>query len=170
MIKYSHVSLLILCKAEGVDIISAHLGCNPSRIDHVSQEGVPKTGLTHTWRLDSPLGHSDANPTSRLEALVTMIEPFAERLLTLDTAYQPFVDIVYHVTPQHLGGIMGEFDWFSLPAPLIRRLASFNIDVSYESFWFDHPEWKRIRQPWWRRIFPQKQACTERRRHDTRIH
>jgi hypothetical protein len=158
MIRYSHVSLLILCDAAGVDIISTHLGCVPSRVDHDPKGEVPKTGLTHIWRLDSPLGHSDADPTVRLEALVTVIEPFGDRLLSLDPAYRPFVDIVYHVTPQRLGGITGEFDWFRLPAPLIRRLASFNIDVSYESFWFDHPDWRRIRQPWWHRFLPQTQA------------
>jgi hypothetical protein len=152
MVRYSHVSLLILCDEAGVDIISAHLGRNPSRVDHDPTKEVPETGLTHTWRLDSPIGHSDADPTQRLDALVTLIEPFGERLLTLDTGYRRFVDIIYHVTPQHVGGITGEFDWFRLPAPLIRRLASFNIDVSYESFWFDHPEWERIRQPWWRRM------------------
>ncbi len=158
MIRYSHVSLLIPCDAAGVDLISAHLGCSPSRVDHDPNEEVPETGLTHTWRIDSPLGHSDADPTGRLDALLGMMEPFGERLLTLDTAYRRFVDIMYHVTPQDLGGISGEFDWFRLPASLIRRLAAFNIDVSYESFWFDHPEWKRIRQPWWRKIFRQKQA------------
>jgi hypothetical protein len=117
MIRYSHVSLLILCDEAGVDIISAHLGCSPSRVDHDTTEEVPETGLTHTWRIDSPLGHSDADPTGRLDALVTKIETFGERLLTLDAAYRPFVDIVYHVTPQRPDGIMGEFDWFFLPAP-----------------------------------------------------
>lgn len=155
MIRYSHVSLLILCDAAGVDTITKHLGCKPSRIDHDPNDQIPVTGLTHTWRLDSPLGHADADPTGRLDALVSKVELFGDRLLTLDTGSSPFIDIVYHVSPQHPGGITGEFDWFRLPAPLIRRLAAFNVDVSYEAFWFDHPEWKRIRQPWWRRYLPQ---------------
>lgn len=153
MIRYSHVSLLILCDAQGVDIITKHLGHSPTRVDHDPQEEPQPGSLTHTWRIDSPLSHTEANPTGRLEALVTAIEPFCQQLQTLDPAYRPFVDIVYHVTPQLLGGITGEFDWFQLPASLIRRLAAFNLDVSYESFWFDHPEWERIREPWWKRLF-----------------
>lgn len=151
MIKHSHVSLTIVCDAAGVDIISKHLGCRPSRVDH---DPVDDGATSHAWFLDSPLDHSEANPTDRLDALVSLMEPFSDKLASLDGAYRPFVDILYHVTPQRANGITGEFDWFRLPAPLIRRLASLNVDVSYETFWFDHPEWNRGRQPWWRRYFP----------------
>ncbi len=158
MIRYSHVSLRILCDAKGADIISRHLGCLPSRIDYDPNEEIPVTGLTHAWRIDSPLGHEDGDPTARLEALVSTLEPYGKQLLTLGTAYPAWVDIIYHVTPQRADGITGEFDWFRLSAALIRRLAALNLEVSYESFWFDHPEWERTREPWWHRVFRPKKV------------
>lgn len=152
MILRSHVSLLILCDAEGVGNITLHLEKSPDRVEDNVAELGPDVAFTHTWILDSPLSHAEANPTGRLKALVDVIEPYREKLLTLDPKYPLSVDIVYHITPQHAHGITGEFDWFSLPASLIKRLAALDLKVSYESFWFDHPEWKRPRLPWWRRL------------------
>ncbi len=50
-------------------------------------------------------------------------------------------DILYHITPQHARGVTGEFDWFRMPAELMRRYGAWDLDVSYESIWFDHPDW-----------------------------
>ena len=89
-------------------------------------------------------GHDDGDPTSRLEALADAIEPFAERLDLPHLNVKCCIDIVYHVTPQHVGGITGEFDWFRCPAKLMSRISGWGLDVSYESFWFDHPDWQRL--------------------------
>lgn len=151
MIKYSHVSLLILSDAEGLKTINKELGIEPSEVKHDSDEEPPPTGLTHTWKLDSPKG-TEANPTERLAALADLIEPFADKLTALDSRFPRFIDIVFHVTPQHVGGITGEFDWFQCPASLMKRISGWDLDVSYESFWFDHPDWERLREPWWRQM------------------
>jgi hypothetical protein len=98
---------------------------------------------------DTPKSAEEANPTGRLFALADAIEPFGERLLSLEGQFHRFVDIVYHVTPQHPNGITGEFDWFQMPAALMRRLVSWNLDVSYEAFWFNHPDWESpTRRSW----------------------
>ena len=60
--------------------------------------------------------------------------------------------MIYLVTPQHVDGITGEFDWFRCPASLMKRISGWDPDVSYEAFWFDHPEWKRLREPWWKQM------------------
>jgi hypothetical protein len=151
MIKYSHVRLLILCDEKGVEEISQHLGIGPAEVKSSDSGNPPPTGLTHVWCFDSPKS-TDCEPTTRLESLADAIEPFADKLLSLDSRYPRFIDIVYHTTPQHVGGITGEFDWFRCPAPLMSRLGRWNLDLSYETFWFDHPEWERLRLPWWRRI------------------
>ena len=151
MIQYSHVSLLILCDAEGLKVINEKLGVEPSEVKHEPGEESLPTGLTHTWKLDSPIG-AEANPTQRLAALADLIEPFADKLVALDSRFPRFIDIVFHVTPQHVCGITGEFDWFECPAPLMKRISGWDLDLSYESFWFDHPEWERLREPWWRQL------------------
>jgi hypothetical protein len=157
MVRYSHVSLVVPCEISEADQITDHLGLQPSRVresktqtrqkDHELQETIIRT-----WMFDSP-ENENANPTKRLFALADAIEPFSSRLQTLDARYKRWIDIVLHVTPQHPHGITGEFDWFTMPATLMRRLASWNLDVSYEVFWFDHPEWKKPRaQSWWQKL------------------
>lgn len=147
MIRYSHVSLLILCKTRPeADLITAHLGVQPSRVrEDKSQRWSKEAGhsemVSYTWVFDSPKSAEDDDPTGRLLALSETIEPFSERLSTLDTQFKRFIDVVYHVTPQHASGITGEFDWFRMPALLMRRFAAWNLDVSYEAFWFNHPDW-----------------------------
>ena len=149
MIKYSHVRLMILCDEAGYDEVKLHLPVKPSNSKIESEP--PPTGLTHTWILDSPCDETQGDPTTRLESLADAIEPFASDLIALDKRWRRFIDIVYHVTPQHVGGISGEFDWFRCPAGLMRRISGWNLDVSYEMFWFDHPDWKRLKYPWWQR-------------------
>ena len=151
MIKYSHVSLLILCDADGLKTIKDQLGVEPTEVKFDPDEEPPPTGLTHAWRLDSPKG-TEGDPTARLAALADLIEPFSDKLMALDSRFPRFIDIIYHVTPQHVGGITGEFDWFQCPAPLMKRISGWDLDVSYESFWFDHPDWVRLREPWWRQM------------------
>lgn len=149
MVKYSHVRLMIMCDEAGMKEVAAHLKVEPS---NTKIESVPPpTGLTHTWILDSPLDATQGDPTTRLASLADAIEPFADKLLTLDDSFRRFIDIVYHVTPQHVGGISGEFNWFQCPAELMRRISGWNLDVSYETFWFDHPDWERLKYPWWQR-------------------
>ena len=145
MIRYSHVSLVITLDAGGPEEVSAHLGVDPSRImEWISNErqddGTFKEVKRRNLVLDSPKG-IEADPTARLAALADLIEPFAVRLASLDLRFRRWIDIVFHVTPQHPHGVKGEFDWFRLPAPLMKRLASWDIEVSFERFWFDHPDW-----------------------------
>jgi hypothetical protein len=151
MVTYSHVRLLILCDESGLDNIPQQLKIEATGTEK-SQCFPPPKELTHSWYLDSPIAASDGNPTARLEALADAIEPFGDRLVSLDHRYKRFIDIVYHVTPQHVGGISGEFDWFSCPALLMSRISGWNLDLSYEAFWFDHPDWKRLKYPWWERL------------------
>jgi hypothetical protein len=146
MIRYSQVSLLIPCDSVSAATITAALAVEPTRVredkmqvradDNSFQERV-----SHTWMFDSPKSHTDGDPTARLHALADAIEPFAARLQNIQTEYKPFVDILYHVTPQHPHGISGEFDWFRMPAELMRRFGAWDLSVSYEAFWFDHPDW-----------------------------
>ena len=151
MIKYSHVRLLILSDAENVDELTQLLGVNPTEIKFDKESKPPPTGLTHTWCLDSPMG-TEGDPTARLEALAEIMEPFASKLVSIDTRFPRFIDIIYHVTPQRENGITGEFDWFRCPAKLMAKISGWNLDVSYETFWFDHPNWVRRNLPWWRQL------------------
>ena len=147
MIRYSHVSLIILCETIAVaDSISVHLQIKPSRVredktQSWSEEHGHKEKITYAWMLDSPKSATDGDPTARLYALAELIEPFGEKLLTLDAKFKRWIDVLYHVAPQHPHGITGEFDWLRMPATLMKRLANLNLDVSYEAFWFNHPDW-----------------------------
>ena len=150
MIRYSHVILLIPCDSVSAATITAALGVKPARVrENKSQVRVADGSFQecghHTWMFDSPKNHSEGDPTARLHALADAIEPFAPRLPGIRADYKPFVDIVYHVTPQQPHGITGEFDWFRMPAELMRRYGAWALSVSYEAFWFDHPDWIRRR-------------------------
>ncbi len=159
MIRYSHVSLLIPCDAKSAATITTALGVQPTRIREDKSQGQREGGgweehIHHTWMLDSPKSHTDGDPTARLYALADTIEPFASRLPSLRPQFRAWVDIIYHITPQHPHGVMGEFDWFRMPAELMRRYSAWDLDVSYESFWFDHPDWiSPTRGGWWSRLF-----------------
>jgi hypothetical protein len=159
MIRYSHASLLVLCKAKSEpDMITSYLGIQPSRVREDRVKGWNKEAghsetISHTWMLDSPKNAEQAEPTGRLAALADAIEPFGGQLLSLDTRFRRFVDVVYHVTPQRPESITGEFDWFHMPAVLMRRFADWNLDVSYEAFWFDYPDWvSPVRRNWVQRV------------------
>lgn len=102
--------------------------------------------MDYAWMLDSPKNHTEADPTARLYALAELIERFAPRLPSLRPRFTPWVDVVYHIVPQSPHGVTGEFDWLRMPAELMRRYGGWDLDVSYESFWFDHPEWIRPKQ------------------------
>lgn len=145
---------MIMCDEAGYHEVATRLHVEPS--DTKIESEVPPSGLTHTWMLDSPLDATQGDPTTRLESLADAIDPFAEKLVALDDRFRRFIDIVYHVTPQHVGGISGEFDWFRCPADLMRRISGWNLDVSYEMFWFDHPDWERLKYPWWQRWFKRR--------------
>ncbi len=142
---------MIHCDQAGVQAISDFLDAEPSEV--IEYEGPPPpTGFTHCWTLNSPMGHEDGDPTTRLEALADVMEPFAKKLDSLPLNAKAGIDLVYHVTPQHVGGIAGEFDWFRCPAKLMSRVSGWGLDVSYECFWFDHPDWQRLKYPWWRTL------------------
>lgn len=148
MIRYSHVSLIVLCDSlVEADAVTKHLGVQPSRVresksDSWTKEGGRKENAPfYSWMLDSPKTAENGNPTIRLYALADTIEPFAPRLSSLQTRQPPSVDILYHCTPQHPHGVTGEFDWFSMSSELMRRYGAWNLSVSYEAMWFDHPDW-----------------------------
>jgi hypothetical protein len=158
MIRYSHVSLLIPCDTESAAVVTELLGVQPTAVRQSKTHGQRKDGnweesIHYTWTLDSPKSHREGDPTARLYALADVIEPFALRLPGLRPRFSPFVDIVYHVTPQNPHGVTGEFDWFLMPTELMRRYSAWDLCVSYESFWFDHPDWVRPKQQgWWSRV------------------
>jgi hypothetical protein len=159
MIRYSHVSLLVLSKTKlDSDLITAHLGVQPSSVreNHLKRCGKQAGDsalISYFWAIDSPKSAEEADPTGRLSSLADIIEPFGGRLLSLDPQFRRFVDVVYHVTPQRPDGITGEFDWFRMPSVLMRRFVSWNLDVSYEAFWFNHPDWVNpVNRKWLPRV------------------
>jgi hypothetical protein len=158
MIRYSHVSLMILCDAENAATITSILGVQPTRVresktQHRRDDDSWEERTHYTWMLDSPMSHTDGDPTARLYALADIIEPFAARLPSLAPQFQRWIDIVYHVTPHYPHGVNGEFDWFNLPLQLMRRYCAWDLSISYEAFWFDHPDWvSPKRRGWWRRV------------------
>jgi hypothetical protein len=150
MIRYSHVSLVILCDLSDIAAITTHLGMGPSEVAelrtmNLKPNETTKEQIHHKWMLHAPLTAEQGDPTARLWSLVEVIRPFADRLLTLDARWRSWIDILYHVTPQRAGGINGEFDCFCVPAAMMKLLGTWNLDVAYESLWFDHPEWKAPR-------------------------
>ena len=148
MIRYSHVSLLIPCDRASAAEITETLGIPPTRVrEHKSRSQQPDGSWRETtgysWMLESPLGHGEGNPTARLEALADTIEPIAALLPQLRQRFRLWIDMLYHITPQHPHGVTGEFDMLILPAALMRRFTAWDLDVAYEVMWFDHPQWKR---------------------------
>ncbi len=156
MTKYSHFRLSIVCDEAGLQEVQEHLdvpmsnelvdaGLDPEIHD---PSAVP---FPYHWRLNSPLGAESGSP-ARFEALVDAIEPFGDRLATLDERFSRLIHILYHNTPQHPHGILGEFDMFCTPAKLMPQLAAWNVSVWYETMWFDHPDWESPRTGWWKRL------------------
>lgn len=158
MIRYSHARLMISCKArDDAQVIDEALETDSGEVlEFKSQESTEEGGwidrISYTWILDSPLGHGDGDAESRLTALADMIEPFSERLSQLRPRFDPWIDVVYHITPQHPHGVTGEFDWLRIPASVMRRFGAWDLSLSYETFWFDHPDWSLRSQSWWSRI------------------
>ena len=156
MIRYSRVSLLIPCELSDAALITEHLGVSPSEVAASTEtarrsDGTMTEEVKHAWTLHAPMTADQGDPTARIWSLVEVIRPFANRLVGLDTRWNRWIDVLYHVTPQRAGGINGEFDWFRVPAGMMKLLAEWNLDISYESFWFDHPDWQAPRRSWWRR-------------------
>ena len=154
MIRDSRVSLLIPCEADEVQAITDHLGIEATEVrqscPRVRQpDGTMAEQLWHAWSLDSPMAADAGDATSRLWALIEVIRPSGERLISLDPKWKRFIDIVYRVTPQRPDGIAGEFDWFRVPATMMRILGEWGLDVSYEVFWHNHPDWKRPKRSLW---------------------
>ena len=134
MIRYSHVSLLIPCAADSAGTITASLGVQPTRIRESKSHGQREDGSWRestdcTWMLDSPMNHTDGDPTARLYALADVVESFSSRLPSLRPRFSPWIDIVYHITPQSPHGVTGEFDWFRMPAELMRRYSAWDLGI-----------------------------------------
>jgi hypothetical protein len=68
-----------------------------------------------------------------------------KRLRTLQTKHRPWVDIIYHNTPQYPHGVKGEFHLLMLPPDIMRRYCARDLIITYEVFWFDHPDWVRAK-------------------------
>jgi hypothetical protein len=154
MIRYSHVALIIPLEDSSGEAVTKHLGIVPTGVRESkglrsSSAGVLVPHTSYCWFLDSKKDAS-YQPIERIHTLLEEIEPFADRLLTLDSKYRRWVDMVFHAVPQHPHGIMGEFDWLSLPADTMARISRLQLMLSYEVFWFDHPDW---RLPWHKRLW-----------------
>ena len=147
MIRYSHVSLIVLCDtAAEADAVTAHLGVQPTRIrESKSHSWSPKDGhsekISWSWTFDSPKSHTEADVPERLWTLAEAIQPFAERLQTLKSSHKPWIDIIYHNTPQYPRGVKGEFHLLMLPAEIMRSYSAWDLMITFEVFWFDHPDW-----------------------------
>src|SRR5258705_9178586 len=107
MIRYSHVTLKILCdSAAETEAVTAQLGVQPSRIRESkshswSKEKGHAEKISWSWMLDSPKSHNEADLPERLWLLTEAIQPFAGRLQTLKPSHKPWVDIIFHNTPQY---------------------------------------------------------------------
>jgi len=155
MILRSHICLWINCKAEEASEITAQLGIEPSEIREcpITQrqpDGTMAQKDCHAWVMNSPMSAEAGDPTARLSALAEVIRPFGDRLVSLDPRWRRWIDIAYWVTPQRPTGITGEFNWFRLPVKLMKDLSNWELHLSYEVFWHDHPNWKVPRKSWWR--------------------
>jgi len=107
-----------------------------------NKDSTYSEAMVLTWVFDSPKGHEEAGAIERLVALANAIEPFGNKLLSLDAKYRANVDILYHVTPQHPNHILGEFDWLNLSPTLMGQFVKWNLGISYETIWFEHPDSK----------------------------
>jgi hypothetical protein len=146
MILYSHVALIIPLAGPSGDAVTEHLGISPTKIRANKgygrlRNGSPEEIMLYAWVLDSPKDVSH-EPLVRINALLDAIETFSDRLRSLDKGFRRWIDVVYHVTPQHAHGITGEFDWVTLGHQTMGRMARLELMFSYESFWFDHPDWR----------------------------
>jgi hypothetical protein len=155
MVRYSHVRLCIPCTIEEAPHISSQLGLEPSQVVNSQfwsrqHDGTMKENIQYTWALNFPMSAEQGDPTARLGALIELIRPFSDRLLALDQSWKRWIDILFHVTPQRSSSILGEFDWFCVPSPMMKELGAWDLSISYEMMWFNHPDWKPPHRPWWR--------------------
>ena len=146
MIRYSHVALLFVCETSAeAHSITTQLGAQPTRVEESkvqtwSKEEGHRENASWTWVLDSPKTAA-ADVPDRLWALADLIEPFAHRLPALKATHKPWIDVLFHNTPQHPHGITGEFFWLQMPVEIMRRFSHWDLRISYEVIWFDHPDW-----------------------------
>lgn len=154
MLRYSHVALIIQLEDSSGEAVTKHLGITPTSIrESTGQRRLPdgtwESYTSFSWFLDSKKDASH-QPIARIHALLEEVESVADRLLALDAKYRPWIDMLFHAVPQHPRGVTGEFDWLSLPAETMGRIARLQLTLSYEVFWFDHPDW---RLPWHRKLW-----------------
>lgn len=159
MIKYSHIALIIpLLKGDSTgNNITQHIGISPTRIvEFKSQvnngDDTFREELSYSWYLDSPK-NEDYEPVVRLHALMDLIRPCIENIQSLEKPYSSWIDIIFHITPQHPHGITGEFNWFRLLSSLMKELGEWNLDLSHEVFWFNHPDWTNPKQNFFKKLF-----------------
>jgi hypothetical protein len=160
MERFSHCRLKISSaaaeKAE-IEAISAALGCQPSEVAESPVTILKTDGSGHRedrvyyfWVLNSPLSAKQASPADRLLSLIEVIRPFSERLTSLDAHWGRGIDMVesFSIRPAPYPA----FDWFRLPASAIKTLGEWNVDFSYETFWFSEPDQSPVHRRWWERL------------------
>ncbi|MGJ8640446.1 MAG: DUF4279 domain-containing protein [Opitutaceae bacterium] len=147
MIKYSHIALIIPLQSEDGRDVTNHLELEPSQIRESkgsswSETEGRKEHTSYSWMLESEL-NADHRPIDRIHNLLEQIESQKENILSLDKKYSRWIDVLFHVTPQRPHGVTGEFDWITLPHQTMRRMSDLELSISYESIWFNHPDWNR---------------------------
>jgi hypothetical protein len=149
MLRYSHVALKIanLNDSTGREI-TGYLGVKPTKIQEskIRQSRLgeaSKETLHHIWSLESPK-NQEFQLGERVEALLETIAPFSSKLISLDSKYRRWIDLVWHTTPQRENGtITGEFDWIMLSPSQMSRMGAWNLQLSYEKFWFEEDFYKK---------------------------
>jgi len=145
MVKYSNVALRIFLKEPIGHEVTEHLGVSPTLIRestlYSGKIGAePKATIHHTWELHSPKDE-DANAGERLAALIDVITPFSERLISLDGTYRRHISLMYHLIPeQRDGSIFGNSIGLGISAPNMSKLGAWNLVFFYEAMWFNHPD------------------------------
>jgi hypothetical protein len=144
LIQY-RVALRIVLEESTGRKVTEHLGVQPTKIHEATlRSGKPGGKITvqqkYFWQLDSPKGEI-FEPIVRLDALVNLIAPFSEKLISLDSRYRRMVDLVVPRIAQRADGrITGAFDWFMISPSIMSKLGAWDLLLSYETFWFDNPE------------------------------
>jgi hypothetical protein len=164
MMYLSHCCLRIWSETAGaaeIETITADLGCppweiveSPVTILKTDGSGSREDRVNYFCVLNSPLSAKQASPADRLLALIDVIRPFSERLASLDSRWGRTIDIVESFTVRP--GAAPDCDWFRIPAAAVKALGEWNVNFSYETFWFKEPDEKPVRRTWWERCWQPK--------------
>jgi hypothetical protein len=141
----SDVRLSIHCRDSAeADEITSLLGVRPSAVVDPHFRRIPgwEPMECKIWSFDSPIPTGGGDATTRLQALVESIRPFADKLASLDPKWKRYILVGYHAAPFTPNGFVGEFDSFNLPAAIARQLGEWKLDLAYEVIWHNHPDWR----------------------------